>query len=58
VPIPSDFWEEFPLFMKADETLDGIPVKRQLGPSYDRYIKKQQPSYDCFDAFLKDAGIK
>ena len=56
-PVPADFWEEFPLFMKAGETMEGVPVKRQLGPSYETYCRCHQPRYDSFEAFLEDAGI-
>ncbi len=56
-PVPADFWEEFPLFMKAEETLEGVSVRRQLGPSYENYRRSHQPYYESFEAFLKDAGV-
>ncbi|HLA84197.1 MAG TPA: acyltransferase [Thermoguttaceae bacterium] len=58
-PIPADFWEEFPLFLKAEEVLQGSPfsVQDQLGPSYEKYLKSHHPCYDSYQAFLKDAGI-
>ena len=56
-PVPEDFWEEFPLFMKADEFYSGIPVEQQLGPAYDEFRRSHQPYYDSFDEFLKDAGL-
>lgn len=59
-PVPADFWEEFPLFLKAGETLDGTPhsVKYQLGQSYDKFIKTHKPNYESFEEFLKDAAVK
>lgn len=57
-PVPADFWEEFPLFMKAGEPMDGVPVRQQLGPSYDRYIQSHQPLYSSFQTFLVDAGVE
>lgn len=57
-PVPADFWEEFPLFMKAGETLEEVPVRRQLGPSYENYRQSHRPVYESFGAFLRDAGIE
>lgn len=57
IPVPEDFWEEFPLFMKGDEEMDGVPVRRQLGHSYENFKKKHKPQYESFLAFLADAGI-
>jgi len=56
-PVPADFWEEFPLFLKADETPEGVPVKRQLGCSYEEYRRTHRPRYESFTAFLEDAGV-
>ena len=38
-PVPSDFWEEFVWFVSGDEIekYPEIPIRRQLGPSYERY---------------------
>jgi acetyltransferase-like isoleucine patch superfamily enzyme len=56
-PVPGDFWEEFPLFLKADALPADIPVQRQLGPSYASYRNNQTPVYASFEDFLADAGI-
>lgn len=56
-PVPGDFWEEFPLFLKADEVRADIPVERQLGSSYDSYKAYHKPVYASFVEFLKDAGL-
>lgn len=56
-PVPGDFWEEFPLFMRGDETLGGVPVARQLGRSYESYRRGHRPHYTSFAAFLEDAGV-
>ncbi len=57
-PVPADFWEEFPLFVKAGEMLEGVPVRRQLGPSYESYRRSHQPVYESLKAFLRDAGLE
>ncbi len=55
-PRPTDFWEEFPLFLKGHESVNGIPVKHQLGAKhYGRYCKSHNPHYDSFDDFIKDS---
>lgn len=56
-PVPADFWEEFPLFMKAGETLKGVPVQRQLGPAYEQFLRSHKPVYDSFTQFLDAAGV-
>ena len=58
MPVKTDFWEEFPIFMKADDTLPGNIVHKQLGNSYDEYIKKHKPVFPDFEAFLNSAGIE
>lgn len=60
-PTLTDFWEEFPLFVDGDK-IDMFPelsdiIKRQCGPSYERYRKDHKALYDGFDAFLKAAGL-
>lgn len=56
-PIPSDFSEEFPLFVSGkDVTLyPEIPIQRQLGPSYNRYVKEHIAKYKSFDEFINEA---
>lgn len=58
-PVPADFWEEFHLFVSGDEVDDypDIPIKRQLGPVYDRYIIEHKAKYESFEAFLNAANI-
>ena len=58
-PVPADFWEEFPLFMSGDEVdkYPEIPVRKQLGVSYDRFVANHKAPYPSFDAFLKEAKI-
>jgi len=56
-PVPGDFWEEFPLFLKAGEVPADIPVERQLGASYAKYQAGHKPVYASFAEFLDDAGV-
>jgi len=56
-PVPADFWEEFPLFMDGNAEMQGVPVRRQLGASYNNYSKKHKAHYDNFEEFLRDAGV-
>lgn len=57
MPMPADFREEFPLFVHGKEVdnYPGIPIKRQLGPMYDKYRESHIAKYDGFDEFLKVA---
>lgn len=58
-PEPKDFWEEFRYFVSGDEVdlFPEIPIKKQLGPDYDRYVKSHKAKYSSFDEFLKAAGV-
>ena len=58
-PVPSDFCEEFPLFVSGDEVncYPEIPIRRQLGPIYDRYVTCHKAKYSSFDEFLKAANL-
>lgn len=56
-PVPADFWEEFPLFLKRNDLPPEIPVKRQLGSAYDYYSKHHEPLFDSFERFLAEAGV-
>jgi len=61
-PIPSDFWDEFPLFVDGDK-IDQYPelseiIKKQCGPIYDNYIECHKAHFSDFEAFLKAAGIE
>ena len=57
-PVVEDFWEEFPLFVDGDKVEDypSLPIKSQLGPSYERYVKTHKARYSGFRDFLKAAG--
>ena len=59
-PTPSDFWEEFIWFVSGDEIdkYPEIPIRRQLGPSYERYKVNHTAKYHSFEEFLSAAGIK
>lgn len=58
-PIPSDFWEEFIWFVSGIEIdqFPEIPIKTQLGPSYERYKSSHKAKYRSFEDFLIAAGI-
>lgn len=62
VPVVTDFWEEFPLFVDGDKISDYPElqhiIKRQLGPTYENYVKHHKAIYDNFAAFLKAADIQ
>lgn len=59
-PRPTDFWEEFPLFLDARNIEDYSElkevVKRQLGNTYGRYMKLHKAKYKSLEEFLNDAG--
>ena len=59
LPVASDFWEEFPLFVdgKDVDSYPMIPIKRQLGPMYDEYCKSHKAWFNGLNDFLKAAGI-
>lgn len=57
-PRIEEFWEEFPLFLKGDELIDVLPIKRQMGDAYGFYRENNKPVFDGFDNFLKQAGIE
>lgn len=59
-PIPADFWEEFIWFVSGDEIdkYPEIPIRRQLGPTFERYKNSHKAKYNGFEAFLDAAGIK
>lgn len=58
-PETKDFWEEFHLFVSGDqvENFPEIPIRKQLGPDFARYVKCHKAKYSSFDDFLKEAGI-
>ena len=56
-PEPKDFWEEFRFFVSGDEVdlYPEIPIKKQLGPDYERYVKNHKAKYSSFNDFLRSA---
>ncbi len=58
-PVPSDFWEEFPLFVSGDEVdmYPEIPIKRQLGTAYNHWCANHKALFKSFDDFLEAAEI-
>lgn len=59
-PIPADFFESFVWFVNGDEVdkYPEIPIKYQLGPGYEKWVKNHKAKYSSFDEFLKAAGIE
>lgn len=58
-PVPSDFWEEFIWFVSGNEIekYPEIPIRRQLGPTYEDYKANHKAKYRSFEEFLKAAGL-
>lgn len=56
-PKPSDFREEFPIFVNGNDVdkYPEIPIRKQLGPKYDEYCRTHVAKYDGFNAFLNTA---
>lgn len=56
-PVPEDFWEEFHLFVDADNIDDypTLPIKRQLDKGYDQWISSHKRLFDGFDCFINAA---
>ena len=59
-PVPADFREEFPLFISGNEVDEypELPIRYQLGPSYESFVLGHMAKYSSFDSFLAAAGIK
>lgn len=53
-PVPADFWEEFPLFMKGGVSIKGVPARHQLGRYFETFCMSHHPLYETFDDFIKD----
>lgn len=49
----ADFWEEFPLFLKGDDLVEDIPIKKQLGHKYEDYKSNNVPKFDGFESFCE-----
>jgi carbonic anhydrase/acetyltransferase-like protein (isoleucine patch superfamily) len=56
IPRREDFLEEFPIFIKRDEEWIGLPVNKQLGPAFAKFMETK-PVYSSFKEFLIAAGI-
>lgn len=58
-PVPSDFWEEFVWFVSGNEIekYPEIPIKRQLGATFEIYKATHIAKYKSFDEFITAAGI-
>lgn len=58
-PRVEDFWEEFIWFVSGNEVdkYPTLPIKRQLGPTYDTYVATHKAKYKNLDEFLAAAGI-
>lgn len=59
-PKVEEMTEEFIWFVSGDEVQNYpmIPIKKQLGPTYNTYIASHKAKYKSFDEFLMAAGIK
>jgi len=59
IPVASDFWEEFPLFVNGSDVdlYPMIPIRQQLGPMYNEYCKSHKAKYNGLNEFLKAAGV-
>lgn len=56
-PVIEDFWEEFPLFLNGEQDHPKLPIKKQLGKSFENYREKHHAIFDGFEVFLKEAGL-
>ena len=59
-PMLKEMSEEFIWFVSGDQVdnYPTIPIKEQLGPVYNTYIKFHKAKYGSFEEFLAAAGIK
>ena len=57
LPKIEELWEEFPLFLRGNELIDNLPIKRQLGDAYEFYKENNQPVFKGFNDFLEQAGV-
>lgn len=59
-PYVSEMREEFIWFVSGDqvELYPMLPIKAQLGSTYERYVREHKAKYENFDSFLEAAGIK
>ena len=59
-PYISEMREEFIWFVSGNQVdlYPMLPIKAQLGPTYDRYVREHKAKYNDFESFLDAAGIK
>lgn len=59
MPLVSDFWEEFPLFVDAEnmDQYPSLPYRKQLGSHLDDWKKTHKRMFPTFKAFLEAAGV-
>lgn len=52
--------EEFIWFVSGDEVehYPMLPIKQQLGPTYNTYVVSHKAKYKNFEDFLAAAGVK
>lgn len=57
MPIIEDFKEEFPLFLDGNEDNPRLPIKKQLGNSYEIYKMQHKAIFKGFEDFLRKAKL-
>lgn len=59
MPVVENFWEEFVLFVNGNETskYPSLPIKKQLGQSYDSWVLNHKTQINNFNDFLNKAGV-
>lgn len=59
-PIVEEMTEEFIWFVSGDEVehYPMLPIKQQLGPTYNTYVASHKAKYKNFEEFLVAAGVK
>jgi acetyltransferase-like isoleucine patch superfamily enzyme len=56
IPKMESFWEEFPIFLEREGDWGTLPVKKQMGSAFSKFLNSK-PVYKSFEDFLIDAGI-
>ena len=56
-PVITEFNEEFPLFLKGTEEVEGLPIREQLRDAYPYYREHNEPLFNGFEDFLMKAGV-
>lgn len=57
MPVVEDFWEEFPLFVDAENINDYpmLPIKGQLDKGYEKWLMNHKKHFNGFGEFLNAA---